>query len=79
MVVVDKFSKFVCLIPTVSTVDAATCARLFFEFWVCKYGLPDKLITDRDSKFTSLFLQSLMTCLGCRLNMSSAYHPQTDG
>ncbi len=55
MVVVDKFSKFVCLIPTVSTVDAATCARLFFDFWICKYGLPDKLITDRDSKFTSLF------------------------
>ena len=55
MVMVDKFSKFVCLIPTVSTVDAATCARLFFDFWICKYGLPDKLITDRDSKFTSLF------------------------
>ncbi len=55
MVVVDKFSKFVCLTPTVSPVDAATCARLFFDFWICKYGLPDKLITERDSKFTSLF------------------------
>ncbi len=53
--IVDKFSKLVCLIPATSGVDASTCARLFFEHWVCKYGVPDKLISDRDTRFTSLF------------------------
>src|SRR5215469_9443358 len=33
----------------------------------------------RDSKFTSLFWQSLMTKLGIKINLSSAFHPQTDG
>ncbi len=38
--IVDKFSKMVCLVPATSAMDAATCARLFFDNWVCKYGVP---------------------------------------
>nr|GEV36157.1 retrotransposon protein, putative, Ty3-gypsy subclass [Tanacetum cinerariifolium] len=34
---------------------------------------------DRDSRFTSRFLQSMQEALGTHLNMSKAYHPQTDG
>ncbi len=54
-VIVDKFSKLVCLVPCVTTVDAATCARLFFEFWVCRFGVPSQIICDRDTRFTSAF------------------------
>ena len=54
-VIVDKFSKLVCLVPCVTTIDAVTCARLIFEYWVFKYGMPNKIISDRDPKFTSIF------------------------
>ncbi|GJS72136.1 zf-CCHC domain-containing protein [Tanacetum coccineum] len=37
------------------------------------------IISDRDSHFTSRFWQSMQEALGTRLDMSTAYHPQTDG
>ncbi|GJS22343.1 putative reverse transcriptase domain-containing protein [Tanacetum coccineum] len=41
--------------------------------------LPISIISDRDSRFTSRFWQSMQEALGTRLDMSTAYHPQTDG
>ena len=80
MVIVDRFPKFVVLVPCSANVDATTsCAKLFFDFWVTKFGMPSKLISDRDVRFTSGFWNGLMQCLGCKLNMSSSFHPQTDG
>ncbi|GKA94264.1 putative reverse transcriptase domain-containing protein [Tanacetum coccineum] len=42
-------------------------------------GVPISIISDRDSRFTSRFWQSMQEALGTRLDMSTAYHPQTDG
>ncbi|GJP37223.1 hypothetical protein CLOM_g21654 [Closterium sp. NIES-68] len=44
-----------------------------------QHGIPTTLISDRDPKFTSIFWKELMSLLGFKLAMSSAYHPQTDG
>ncbi|GJT27031.1 reverse transcriptase domain-containing protein [Tanacetum coccineum] len=41
--------------------------------------VPISIISDRDSRFTSRFWQSMQEALGTRLDMSTAYHPQTDG
>nr|GEY09655.1 retrovirus-related Pol polyprotein from transposon 17.6 [Tanacetum cinerariifolium] len=46
---------------------------------VCRHGVPISIISDRDSKFTSRFWQSLQEALGTRLDMSTAYHLETDG
>ncbi len=79
LTVVDRFSKHVTCIPTTVEVSAADTARLLFDHIVCKYGLPEKIICDRDPRFTSLFWQALFRLLQVKLNLSSAYHPQTDG
>ena len=55
LTVVDRFSKLVTLVPCTIYVDAMETARLFFEHVVCKYGMPRKLISDRDVRFTSVF------------------------
>ncbi|GKC62693.1 putative reverse transcriptase domain-containing protein [Tanacetum coccineum] len=43
-----------------------------------KNGVPFSIISDRDSRFTSRFWKSMQEALGTRLDMSTAYHPQTD-
>ncbi|GKC91338.1 putative reverse transcriptase domain-containing protein [Tanacetum coccineum] len=54
-------------------------ARLYLNEIVARHGVPISIISDRDSRFTSRFWQSMQEALGTRLDMSTAYHPQTDG
>ncbi|GJW38328.1 putative reverse transcriptase domain-containing protein [Tanacetum coccineum] len=53
----------------------------FWRHWdpLTKHGVPISIISDRDSRFTSRFWQSMQEALRTRLDMSTAYHPQTDG
>ena len=79
MVVVDKFSKRVKLIPTFSTATTKLTAELFFRDIVSQKGLLAAIISDRDSKFTSNFWRSLWTLTGTELIMSTSRHQNTDG
>ncbi|GKA15558.1 putative reverse transcriptase domain-containing protein [Tanacetum coccineum] len=54
-------------------------ARLYLNEIVVRHGVPVSIISDHDSWFTSRFWQSMQEALGTRLDMSTAYHPQTDG
>nr|GEY09005.1 hypothetical protein [Tanacetum cinerariifolium] len=54
-------------------------ARLYLNEIVARYCVPISIISDCDSHFTSRFWQSMQEALGTRLDMSMAYHPQTDG
>nr|GEZ38589.1 reverse transcriptase domain-containing protein [Tanacetum cinerariifolium] len=53
--------------------------RLYLNEIVARHGVPISIILDRDSHFTSRFWQSMQKALGTHLDMSTAYHPQTDG
>ncbi|GJZ60856.1 putative reverse transcriptase domain-containing protein [Tanacetum coccineum] len=53
--------------------------QLYLKEVVCRHGVPISIISDRDSHFTSRFWRSLHKALGTDLDMSTAYHPQTDG
>nr|GFA56545.1 retrotransposable element Tf2 [Tanacetum cinerariifolium] len=54
-------------------------AELYLKEIVCKHGVPVSVISDRDSLFTSRFWVSLQKALGTQLDLSIAYHPETDG
>ncbi|GJX06505.1 putative reverse transcriptase domain-containing protein [Tanacetum coccineum] len=53
--------------------------KLYMKEVVTRHGVPVSIIFDRDGRFTSLFWQALLKALGTRLDLSMAYHPETDG
>ncbi|GJZ98707.1 putative reverse transcriptase domain-containing protein [Tanacetum coccineum] len=54
-------------------------ARMYLKEVVTRHGIPVLIICDRDPRFASNFWRSLQKALGTNLDMSAAYHPQTDG
>nr|GEV77245.1 hypothetical protein [Tanacetum cinerariifolium] len=53
--------------------------RLYLEEAVMRHGIPVLIICDHDPRFTSNFWMSFQKAMSTRLDMSMAYHPQTDG
>ena len=78
-VVIDRLTSMVHLIPCTTKTRASELAYLFLKEIVRLHGLPDSIVSDRDSKFTSKFWKELHRLLGTKLLMSTAFHPQTDG
>ncbi|GAA5879540.1 hypothetical protein JCM16303_003244 [Sporobolomyces ruberrimus] len=72
-------SKLVILVPLPSTATASEVAKAFVASVFRRFGLPNSIVSDRDSKFTSAFWRSLHNRLGIKLKMSTSAHPQTDG
>nr|GFA69851.1 putative reverse transcriptase domain-containing protein [Tanacetum cinerariifolium] len=54
-------------------------ARLYLKEVVTRQGIPVSIICDRDPRFTSNFWKAFQKAMGTRLDMSTAYHPETDG
>jgi len=78
-VVICLLTAMVHLIPSRTNYNARQLAELMFEEIYKLHGLPKNIISDRDVLFTSTFWGHLHKLLGTKLQMSSAYHPQTDG
>ncbi|GJR07936.1 putative reverse transcriptase domain-containing protein [Tanacetum coccineum] len=78
-VIIDQLTKSAHLLPMKETDLIEKLTRQYLKEVVSRHGVPVSIISDRDSKFTSHFWQSLNKALGTQLDMSTAYHPQTDG
>ncbi|KFY19162.1 hypothetical protein V493_08103, partial [Pseudogymnoascus sp. VKM F-4281 (FW-2241)] len=61
------------------TITAPELARLFLAYWVKDFGIPAEIITDRGSVFTCHFWSAFCFYLKVRRNLSTAFHPQSDG
>jgi len=79
LVVVDRFTKYAIYIATTTHLTARGFAALFFHHIVRQFGLPEGIVSDRGSLFTSHFWEGLCSLLDIKKRMSTAYHPQTDG
>ncbi|GJW06063.1 putative reverse transcriptase domain-containing protein [Tanacetum coccineum] len=78
-VIVDRLTKSAHFLPIREDYKMDMLARLYLNEIVARHGVPISIISDRDSRFTSRFWQSMQEVLGTQLDMSTAYHPQTDG
>lgn len=79
MVVIDKFTKYGHFIPVKHPYNAIKIVEIFLDNVYKLHGMPSLIVSDRDPVFTSDFWQHLIKRTGAELNMSSAYHPETDG
>ncbi|GKB52534.1 putative reverse transcriptase domain-containing protein [Tanacetum coccineum] len=78
-VIVDRLTKSAHFLPMKETDSTEKLTRLYMQEIVARHGIPVSIISDRDSHFTSRVWKSLHKALGTQLNLSTAYHPQTDG
>jgi RNase H-like domain found in reverse transcriptase/Integrase zinc binding domain/Integrase core domain len=80
LVVVDQgLSKAVILCPCVKTITWEGTVTLLWDNLFKRFGLPDEIISDRDPRFAAHAFQELLKLLNIKLNLTTAYHPQSDG
>ncbi|GJU15539.1 putative reverse transcriptase domain-containing protein [Tanacetum coccineum] len=77
-VIVDRLTKSAHFLPIKKMDSMEKLTQLYLKEVVCRHGVPISIISDRDSHFTSRFWRLLQKALGMDLDMSTAYHPQTD-
>nr|GFC08086.1 reverse transcriptase domain-containing protein [Tanacetum cinerariifolium] len=78
-VIVDQLTKSAIFTPIREIDHMDKLARIYLKEVVTRQGIPISIISDRDPRFASNFWRSLQNALGTRLDMSIAYHPETDG
>ena len=78
-VIIDRLTKSAHFLPMKETFSMDKQAQLYVDEIVTLHGVPLSIVSDRESCFTSRFWKSFQRALGTRLNLSTAYHPQTDG
>ncbi|GKD51583.1 putative reverse transcriptase domain-containing protein [Tanacetum coccineum] len=77
-VIVDRLTKSAHFLAIREDFNTEKLARLYIDEIVARHGVPVSIISDRDGRFTSHFWQTVQKALGTRLDLSTAYHTQTD-
>jgi hypothetical protein len=78
-VIVDRLTKVAHFIPVKTTYSGLQLTELYMSRIVYLHGVPKKIVSDRETQFTSIFWERLHETLDTQLRFSFAYHPQTDG
>ncbi|GJY31652.1 reverse transcriptase domain-containing protein [Tanacetum coccineum] len=78
-VIVDRLTKSAHFLAIREDYSTEKLAKIYIDEIVARHGVPVSIISDRDGRFTSRCWQTVQKALGTRLDMSTAYHPQTDG
>lgn len=79
LVVVDRLTKMRHFVPCRTTTTSRDLSDLFLTNVFRLHGLPDEIVSDRGSQFTSDFWREVCGSLGVQLRLSTAFHPETDG
>lgn len=79
LVVVEWMGKMIHVLPTSVELTSEGLAKLYRDHIWKDFGLPKKVTSDRGPQFNSNFINNMCNILGMSQNLSTAYHPQTDG
>lgn len=79
IVITDRLTGYVVLIPTNMTMNSTELACLLYDHWLSKFGCPRSIVSDRGSIFQSTLWKHLTRHIGAKSQLSTMYHPQTDG
>ena len=79
LVVVDKLTKYAHFMAVKHPYTTASIAQIFMDNVVRLYGLPQSIVSDRDTIFVNAFWKELFKLYRVKLTLSTAYHPQSDG
>lgn len=78
-VIICRLTNLVHLIPISVRTTTSQLAWIYLREVVRLHGMPESIVSDRDSKFTARFWKELHRVVGTKLLMSTSWHPQTDG
>nr|GEX39646.1 putative reverse transcriptase domain-containing protein [Tanacetum cinerariifolium] len=78
-VVADRLTKSAHFLPVKEIDPMDILARLYLKEVVTRHGIPVSVICDRDPRFTLVFWKAFQKAMGTRLDISTVYHPETDG
>ena len=79
VVIIDRFAKMIQLKATTTSISSEGIAKIYRNNIWKLYGVPRKIFSDRGPQFVSRFMDEFMKALGIERQLSTAYHPQTDG
>ena len=75
LVITDAWSKY-AEVAALQNKDAETVGNAIFDVWICRYGCPEQLVTDRGTDFSSQVGEVLYKRLGIKHSLTAAFHPQ---
>ena len=75
----DKLTKYAIFIPTTVSVTEVETAELFFHHIIFKFGIPQQVITDRDTRWKGEVWKEICKRMEMVRSLTTAYHPQADG
>jgi len=79
IVIVNRFTKMIRLKATTINVSSEEVAKIYRDDIWNLHGIPRKILSDREPQFASKFMEEFTKALGTKRQLSTAYHPQTDG
>ena len=79
LVAVDKLSKYTHFIPLSHSYTAASIAQVFLDNVYKLHRLPSSIVSEHDKVFISKFWHELFKLMGTKINLSTSYHPQSNG
>ena len=79
IVFLDRLSKMTVLAPAKTQVVAKKLATIFMDKVCSSFGILESTVSDKDTRFTSLFFKEICSRWSIKQNVSTAFHPQTDG
>ncbi|GFW74946.1 retrovirus-related Pol polyprotein from transposon opus [Trichonephila clavipes] len=75
---IDRFSCWMEAIP-IPEITAEIVGRAFYEKWICRFGVPAKLVTDQGRQFEAELFRSIAAICCAKVAHTTPYHPQCNG